>query len=91
MTHTPVRWANVLFGVGLTILVAAAPMVFVFLTGQSAQAREQSASGDNKSASLLEGGFNLPDNQAVLVLIASVAVAALAAVIFVSTRAERSR
>ena len=91
MTHTPVRWANVLFGVGLTMLVAAAPMVFVFMTGQSAQGRELNASGDNKSAPLLEGGFNLPDNQAVLVLIAGVAVAALVAVILVSTRAERAR
>ena len=91
MTHVPVRWVNVLFGVGLTILVAAAPMVFVILSGQSAQGRELNASDDNKSASLLEGGFSLPDNQMMLTLIAGVAVAALAAAIFVSTRTARAR
>lgn len=91
MTHTSVRWTHVLFGVGLTLVVAIAPMLFVLASGISAQAHEQNASDSGQSALLFAGGSGLPVQPAMLVLVATAAVAALLVTIVISTRAERDR
>lgn len=91
MTHTPVKWVNVLFGVALTLLVAIAPMVFVLLSGQSAQAHASSSSGASTASALHSVGMSLPGNGLMLLLFTAAAFAALASVIFVSTRAEHVR
>lgn len=91
MTHTSVRWTHVLFGIGLTLVVAIAPMLFVLVSGISAQGHEQHASGSGQSALLLAGGSKLPAQNVMLVLVAALAVAAVLATIVVSTRAERDR
>ena len=43
MTHTSVRWTHVLFSVGLTLVVAIAPMLFVFGFAFPVQAGKQLA------------------------------------------------
>lgn len=91
MTPIAIRWTNVLFAVVLTVVVAIAPMVFVVLSGQTAEAGPQQAVADGKAAVLASGVFDLPDQQVLLVLIIGAAVAALVAAIVVGARAERSQ
>lgn len=91
MTQTSVRWTHVLFGVGLTLVVAIAPMLFVLMSGISAQGHEQHAAAGGQSALLLAGGSKLPAQNVMLVLVAALAVAAVFVTIVVSTRAERER
>ena len=88
MTHTSVRWTHVLFSVGLTLVVAIAPMLFVLGSGISARGHEQNASSSGKLSLLFAGGPGLPVQPAMLGLIAAVAVATLLFTIAVSTRAE---
>lgn len=89
MTQTSVRWANVLFGVGLTVVVALAPIVFVVLSGVSAEAGETQVTGESKASSLLNGGVALPHSQALLLLVAGLAVAVLVLTTAFTTRAQR--
>lgn len=91
MTHTSVRWTHVLFGVGLTLVVAIAPMLFVLVPGISAQGHEQHAPGSSQSALLFADGSKLPAQPAMLVLVATAAIAALLVTIVISFRAERDR
>lgn len=88
MTQTSVRWANVVFGVGLTVAVALAPIVFVVLSGVSAEAGESRDSSEGSSVSLLTGGMELPHSQALLILVAGVAVAVLALAIVLTNRSH---
>ena len=91
MTHTSVRWTHVVFGVGITLVVAIAPVLFVFASGVSAQAHNQHVSGNGQSALLVASRSGLPVQPAMLLVIAAAAVVALLVTIVVSTRAERTR
>lgn len=91
MTHTSVRWTHVLFGVGLTLVVAIAPMLFVLGPRMSADVPDQNVSGNGQSALLVASRSGLPVQPAMLLVVAAAAVVALLVTIVVSTRAERAR
>lgn len=89
MTHSSTRLAHVVFGVGITIVVALAPVLFIVLSGPSASAGEPASQSRGSGAVI--GSIELAEHQSVVLVIAAMACAALLAAVYVSTRVERDR
>lgn len=88
MTQTTARWAHVLLGVGLTMVVAVAPLIFIVLSGASAEAGE-SLNADGPS-SLLNSGLTIVHPQVLLALATVSAITVLALAVALTTRAQRN-
>ena len=88
MTYVAVRWTRVLFGVGLTLVVAMAPMFYVLVTGPSPDGRTRAVQSDEQALGLASSGFNIPDHQGMIFFVASTAIVAVLSVVAATARSQ---
>ncbi len=90
MTHIPVRWTRVLFGAGLTLAVAIAPMIYLLIVAPVPDGRTRNAEEDQSALGLVSNGFNLGDHRTMFLLIAGIAIALVMTAVAVAARSQHT-
>ncbi len=90
MTHNPIRWTRVLYGVGLTLAVAVSPMLYLVLFAPVPDGHARRAGQGNAGLGLVSEGFGPAAHRSLFLLIAAVAMVTLLAAIAAAARSNLS-
>lgn len=89
MTQLRVRWSSVLFGFGMTFLVAIAPIVYIVMAGPTPDGKTRDVAANPDAIGMAVSGINTIDGVPMALLIVAIAVMVVIGVIAVFSRSQR--
>lgn len=90
MTHIPIKWTRVLFGAGLTLIVAISPVLYLLLVAPSPDGRTREVASDGSFFGLASNGFDLGSHRSAFFLLVGVFVSTVMLAVTVASRSQQS-
>ncbi len=89
MTQLRVRWTNVLFGFGLTFLVAIAPIIYILATGPTPDGKTREVAANPDTVGMSVSGVSTVDGVPLGLFVAAIVVMVVIGAIAVFSRSQR--
>lgn len=89
MTQMRVRWSSVLFGFGMTFLVAIMPIVYIFIASPTPDGKTRDVAANPDAIGMSVSGISPIDGVPLALFVGAIAIMAIIGVIAVFSRSQR--